>query len=146
MPSSLKRPYEDSAARELLRWLVRSLLVLAVVGSVALLLADATPALTTASSWIVAMTLRHASLSALPLLAAGLSYLALQAVARPKPWQLFKRLMLGGAFVLWGIVQLMPQSALATHLGDLVIALYVFDLGLIVHSDLAQPSARSSPT
>jgi len=50
--------------------------------------------------------------------------------------ELLRRLMLGSAFLLWGIVQLMPPSALATSLGDLVIALYVFDLGLMVQNEL----------
>jgi hypothetical protein len=60
----------------------------------------------------------------------------LQAALRPAPMELIRRLMLGSAFVLWGIVQLMPPSTLATHLGDLVIALYVFDLGLMVQAEL----------
>jgi hypothetical protein len=45
-------------------------------------------------------------------------------------------LMLGSAFVLWGIVQLMPPGVVATDLGDLVIALYVLDLGIIVQAEL----------
>ncbi|HLH75782.1 MAG TPA: hypothetical protein VKV28_03145 [Candidatus Binataceae bacterium] len=130
-------------ALQLLRWLVQALLLLALVGSVALLLADAASARAWAFSRFVALASGHASLSALPLLAAGLCYLALQVVLRPKPWQLFKRLMLGAAFVLWGVVQLMPSGTLATHLGDIVIALYVFDLGLMIHSELATATPAS---
>jgi hypothetical protein len=140
MPS-LKHPDIVRGAHKPLRWLVRSLLVLAIVASAALLLADAAPALTSASFRITVLTSRHGSLSALPLLAAGLCYLALQVVLRPRPWQLLKHAMLGAAFVLWGIVQLMPAGVLATNLGDIVIALYVFDLSLIVHSELTSPSA-----
>ena len=48
---------------------------------------------------------------------------------RPRPLELFKRVMLAAAFLLWGIVQLMPAGNLASELGNLVIALYVIDLG-----------------
>jgi hypothetical protein len=44
--------------------------------------------------------------------------------------------MLGVAFLLWGVVQLMPASDLATELGNVVIALYVVALGLIIWTDL----------
>jgi hypothetical protein len=44
--------------------------------------------------------------------------------------------MLGAAFLLWGVVQLMPASDLATELGNLVIALYVVDLGLLIWTEL----------
>jgi len=50
--------------------------------------------------------------------------------------ELLKRLMLGAAFLLWGIVQLMPPGDLAAELGNLVIALYVVDLGLIIWTEL----------
>ena len=80
--------------------------------------------------------MKGARLSALPLLLAGASYIVLQALLRPSPLELLKRLMLGSAFLLWGITQLMPVSALATELGNIVIALYVIDLGLIIRTDL----------
>ena len=75
-------------------------------------------------------------LSALPLLLAGSSYLMLQAILRPRPLELLKRVMLAIAFLLWGVVQLMPPSNLATELGNAVIALYVIDLGLIIWVEL----------
>jgi hypothetical protein len=43
-----------------------------------------------------------------------------------------KRMTLGMAFILWGIDQLLPAGPLATVLGDVVIVLYVLDLGLII--------------
>jgi hypothetical protein len=82
--------------------------------------------------------LGHAPLSAMPLLLVGGSYIALQGVLRPAPIELVKRLLLGSAFVLWGIVQLMPPAPIATDLGDLVIALYVLDLGFIIQAELDQ--------
>ncbi len=118
------------------------LTVAAVLASAALLFSDAAPRLATLLRLLIEQIPRawawlgHAPLSALPLLLAGASYVALQARLRPAPLELFRRLMLGGAFLLWGVVQLMPPSVLATNLGDLVIALYVFDLALMVQAEL----------
>ena len=50
--------------------------------------------------------------------------------------------MLGTAFLLWGVVQLMPASDLAAELGNVVIALYVVDLGLIIWTDLQENQPR----
>jgi hypothetical protein len=140
--SSIKRPGERSAVYELLLWLTRSFAILSVLSSVALLCVGATPLLTSVPAnvakamvhfWTVVKTL---PLSSLPLLLAGSSYIVLQAILRPRPLELLKRLMLGIAFLLWGVVQLMPVSDLATELGNVVIALYVIDLGLMIWTEL----------
>ncbi len=129
---------------EVLRSAARVLAWMAILGSAALLLSDAAPQLGVVVKFIVAMVRRawslldHAPLSALPLLLVGGAYIALQALLRPAPVELLKRLMLGSAFLLWGIVQLMPPSVLATQLGDLVIALYVLDLGIIIEAELRE--------
>jgi hypothetical protein len=145
---SLKRRDERSILIELGRWITRSLAVMAVVSCIVLVAAGATPLLTglsvnvarwAARSWGV---MNGAPLSALPLLSGGASYIALQTLLRPSPLELLKRIMLGGAFLLWGVTQLMPASALATELGNVVIALYVIDLGLIIRTDLRTVSAN----
>jgi len=141
-PSSMRRAGEGPPLDELLRWLARSLVVLALLSSVALLCVGATPLLTSLPTHIVKVALRgwalikNVPLSALPLLLAGSSYILLQGILRPQPLELLKRLMLGAAFLLWGVVQLMPASNLATELGNVVIVLYVVDLGLIIWTDL----------
>lgn len=91
--------------------------------------------------WALLKTL---PLSAIPLLLAGSSYLVLQVILRPPPLQLVKASMLGMAFLLWGIVQLMPASDLAVELGNVVIALYVVDLGLIIWTDLRKRELDSA--
>lgn len=144
---SFKRPGEGSALEELLRWLARSLAVMALLSSFALLCVGATPMLSSLPTDVAEAAFRgwalvkNMSLSALPLLLAGSSYLVLQAILRPRPLELLKRLMLGSAFLLWGVVQLMTPSNLTAELGNVVIALYVVDLGLIIWSDL-----ESGPT
>lgn len=140
--SSFRRPGEGPALQELLRWLARALAVMALLSSFALLCVGATPFLTALPTYLVkgavrAWTLiKNLPLSALPLLLAGSSYLVLQAILRPRPFELLKRLMLGTAFLLWGVVQLMPASDLTAELGNVVIALYVVDLGLIIWTEL----------
>jgi hypothetical protein len=149
--SSLKRPGEGSAIDELLRWLTRSLAVFALLTTFALLCVGATPlltslpALTAGMAFECGMLLKKLPLSSLPLLLAGSSYLVLQAILRPPPLELLKRIMLGVAFLLWGVVQLMPASDLATELGNVVIALYVIDLGLIIWTDLEKNQPRLVP-
>jgi hypothetical protein len=146
--SSFKRPGEGSALDEILRWLARSLAIMAVLSSFALLCVGATPMLSSFPTYVAKAVfrgwalVRDMSLSALPLLLAGSSYLVLQAILRPRPLELLKRFMLGTAFLLWGVVQLMPASNLAAELGNVVIALYVVDLGLIIWTDLERNQPR----
>jgi hypothetical protein len=145
--SQLAAPSENAEPRHLrarhaIGKLAGLLTVAAVLASAALLFSDAVPHLITLIYLLIVQIPRawawlgHAPLSALPLLLAGASYVLLQALLRPAPLELFRRLMLGGAFLLWGVVQLMPPSALATDLGDVVIALYVFDLALMIQAEL----------
>ena len=138
----LKHHEARSTSEKVLRSAAGVLAVAALLGSAALLLNDAAPQLVVLGKVLLAMAPRawallgHAPLSALPLLLVGASYMALQGLLRPPPVELLKRIMLGSAFLLWGVVQLMPPSILATDLGDLVIALYVLDLGIIVQAEL----------
>jgi hypothetical protein len=140
--NGFKRPNEGPALVELGRWLTRTLAIGAVLSCVALLAVGATPLLTVWESWVAQAgkhgwsLLKAAPLAAFPLLLAGSSYVLLQAIVRPRPLELLKRLMLGSAFLLWGITELMPSGPLATELGNLVIALYVVDLGLMINTDL----------
>ncbi len=130
-----------------LRWLARSLAALAVLSSFALMYVGAAPLLgrwsapaggAAARGWTL---LAARPLSALPLLVTGVAYIFMQAIVRPRALELVKRLMLAFAFLLWGVVQLMPAGDLATELGNVVIALYVIDLGLIVWTE----SQRRAP-
>lgn len=66
--------------------------------------------------------------SAIPLLLVGLALLIVQLMIRPRFKELLKNVLLAAAFILWGVVQLMPQNTLSMKLGNLVVALYVLDL------------------
>jgi len=87
--------------------------------------------------------LPHAPVSAAPLLLIGTAYLGFQAHLRPKPLDLLKALIVSSAFILWGVDQLLPIGWVATTLGDVVITLYVLDLGWMMMDRLKQ---REKPT
>jgi peptidoglycan/LPS O-acetylase OafA/YrhL len=72
--------------------------------------------------------LSRGALSAAPLLLVGVALLILQPVIRPRSKELLKNVLLAATFILWGIVQLIPQNALSVKLGSVVVALYVLDL------------------
>ena len=72
--------------------------------------------------------LSAAATSAAPLLLVGTSFLFVQPIIRPRLVELLKNVLLAATFLLWGIVQLMPQNAISIRLGNVVIALYVLDL------------------
>ena len=80
--------------------------------------------------------LRHAPVSAIPLLFIGIAYVCLQPLTRPSIPELIQRLLLGSAFILWGIDQMLPPGLAATVIGDLVISLYVLDLSVIIREHL----------
>ena len=111
-----------------LRLLTRALASLAILACGSLLVASLAPDALAGFG--------HAPLSAAPLLLIGAAYMVLQGILRP-PWkELVKRLLLGLAFVLWGVDQLLPSGPFATVVGDVVIILFVVDLGLITLAHL----------
>ena len=116
----LARVASLSILKKLLRWISYSLAVLALAASVGLLVGDAgignLPQLSAAAA------------SAAPLLLIGTSFLIAQPALRPRLVELLKNVLLAATFLLWGIVQLMPQNSMSIRLGNVVIALYVLDL------------------
>ena len=103
----------------------------AVVAGVVLLVGDAAAGLTARAA--------HAPISAAPLLMVGAAFMVVLPLTRPGWLEFIKRAMVGAAFILWGIAQLMPPGAAAATLGDLVITLYVIDLALVIHDWRSAP-------
>ena len=110
---------------------VIGIVIILAFGSGAMLLANDIP-------WPIFTPFAHAPLSALPLLLIGLATLGFQLVVRPNLLDLFKACIVSAAFLLWGIDQLLPASWLATTLGDVVIVLYVIDMGWMMADRLRQ--------
>lgn len=74
----------------------------------------------------------HDLLGALPLALMAVTYLLYQALRRPRPAEFLKAILLAAAFLLWALNQFWPQGSSATLLNDLAIALFVFDIFLVV--------------
>jgi uncharacterized membrane protein YGL010W len=81
-------------------------------------------------------SVRHAWLAASALLLAGSACIGLASAVRAHPKDLILRLSLGSAFILWGIQQLLHESRVSALLGDIVIVLFVVDLGAIIEISL----------
>jgi hypothetical protein len=107
------------------------IVIVLAFGSGAVLLADDLP-------WPAFRPLAHASISAVPLLLIGLAALGFQFVIRPNLLDLFKACIVSAAFLFWGIDLLLPAGWFATTLGDVVILLYVIDLGWMMIDRLKQ--------
>jgi hypothetical protein len=123
------------------RWLSPSfgkaigIVIVLALSSGALLLVNDLP-------WLPFTPFAHAPISAAPLLLIGLAALGFQFVIRPKLLDLFKACLVSAAFLLWGIDQLLHQGWLAITLGDVVIVLYVIDLGWMMLDGL-KPQGKS---
>ena len=74
----------------------------------------------------------HDLLGALPLALIAVTYLLYQAVRRPRPAELGKAIILAAAFLLWAANQFWPKASSATLWNDFAIALFVFDVFLVV--------------
>jgi hypothetical protein len=112
-----------SILNSILRWFSYGLAVLALAASLGLLIGDVGIGTLPRLSAAVA--------SAAPLLLVGTSYLFVQPILRPRLLELLKNVLLAATFLLWGIVQFMPQNATSIRLGNVVIALYVLDLAWV---------------
>jgi hypothetical protein len=109
-----------STLNNVFRWIGCGLAVIALAACAALLIGDA-------KLW-TPPGLSTAAISAAPLLLIGIAFLVVQSILRPRMAELLRNVLLAATFLLWGVVQLMPQNSLAARLGNLVIVLYVVDL------------------
>lgn len=108
---------------KILRWISFTLAFLALAACIGLLIGNARTGFLPGFS--------AAGATAAPLLLVGTSFLFVQPVIRPRLLELLKNVLLAAAFLLWGIIQFMPQNAMSMRLGNVVIALYVLDLAWI---------------
>jgi hypothetical protein len=119
---------------------------LSIFTSCIILLAFASCLLLLVEDSVLLRFISHAPVSALPLLLIGLASLCFQIITRPALLDFFKAMIVSAAFLLWGIDQLLPASWLATTLGDIVIILYVVDLGWMMRDRLKHHLPQTLPT
>ena len=74
----------------------------------------------------------HDFLGAFSLAMIAVAYLVYQAVHRPPGRELVKAVLLAAAFLFWAANQYWPWSARATLYNDIAIALFVFDVFLVM--------------
>jgi hypothetical protein len=70
--------------------------------------------------------------SGIPLILIGLSFASLQFAVRRTPSQCILGLSVSAAFILWGIEQFLPNQAMVSFLDDVVVFLFVLDLGIVI--------------
>ena len=74
----------------------------------------------------------HDFLGAFSLAMIAVAYLVYQLVHRPPGRELIKAILLAIAFLFWAANQLWPSSPQATLYNDIAIALFVFDVFLVM--------------
>ncbi len=80
--------------------------------------------------------------SALPLIGIGVSYASLQ-FTLPRTWrELCLSVAVSLAFILWGAEQFIPVPRIASMVDDLVVFLFVLDLGIVIRGRLRQSMSR----
>jgi hypothetical protein len=104
--------------------------VVTLAGVVALLVWDVAPSLFPARA--------HDLLGAFPLAMIALAYLVYQTVHRPSPAEWLKAVLLAIAFLFWSFNQFWREPHQATVFNDIAIALFVFDVFLVM---IGWPSA-----
>jgi len=80
----------------------------------------------------------HGFVEALPLALIALAYLLYQSVHRPPLREWIKAILLAAAFLFWSANQFWPNHHQATIFNDIAIALFVFDVFLVI---IGWPSA-----
>jgi hypothetical protein len=113
------------------QWISYGLTILALTAGIALLIGDTKPGILSG--------LPAAAISASPLLLIGTSFLIMQPIIRPRLGELLKNVLLAATFLLWGVIQLMPQNGMSIRMGNVVIALYVLDLAWIILGSKISP-------
>jgi RsiW-degrading membrane proteinase PrsW (M82 family) len=104
----------------ILRWTCFVLVIASLAASLLLLVGD--------PGKFSSLAFSVPAISAVPLFLAGASFLVAQRFAQASWAELLKNLILGAAFLLWAVIQLLPKNAMSRRLGNLVIALYVLDI------------------
>ncbi|MFY9853359.1 MAG: hypothetical protein WAK26_05725 [Terracidiphilus sp.] len=74
----------------------------------------------------------HDVLAAFPLAMIAVAYLVYQSANRPSRTEAVKGILLAAAFLFWAANQLWPDLRQATLFNDIAIALFVFDLFLVI--------------
>jgi hypothetical protein len=81
--------------------------------------------------------------SALPLIGIGVSYALLQFTVPRTRAEFCLSLAVSLAFILWGAEQFVPEPRIASRMDDLVVFLFVLDLGIVIRGQLVRSMGRN---
>jgi hypothetical protein len=74
--------------------------------------------------------------SAVPLILIGVAFAALQFIVSRTRAQMVLGFLVALAFILWGAEQFVPNLAIASFMDDVVVFLFVLDLGMVIYGHL----------
>jgi hypothetical protein len=74
--------------------------------------------------------------SAVPLISIGVAFACLQFVVARNRVQVFLGLLVSAAFILWGTEQFLSNRELVSSIDDVVVFLFVLDLGIVIYRHL----------
>jgi hypothetical protein len=80
--------------------------------------------------------------SAIPLILIGLAFASFQFSSPRTLGQMLLGLAVAAAFVLWGIEQFMPNQNIVSAIDDVVVFLFVLDLGIVICGSLREQNRK----
>jgi hypothetical protein len=122
-------------------------IVLRIISAIALVLALATAVL------LIVLRILHclqphlfpwALKSAVPLILIGIAFASFQFVVSRSRTQMVLGLLVALAFILWGTEQFVSNQAIASFMDDVVVFLFVLDLGIVIFGHLKPGTHASS--
>ncbi len=82
--------------------------------------------------------------SGIPLIAIGTSYISLMLTLPRRPGQMLVGVLMGLAFVLWGLEQFLVNRALICFIDDCVAFLFITDLSIIIRQNHRQQTLQNT--
>jgi hypothetical protein len=83
--------------------------------------------------------------SAVPLILIGIAFACLQFVVSRSRSQILLGLLVAAAFILWGTEQFLSNQAVVSFIDDVVVFLFVLDLGMVIYGHLKPGTRAHSP-
>jgi hypothetical protein len=123
-----ERALHDGTVAKVLRALSGAALVFAFGTAAGVILVDALHWLRPEVTWRVK--------SALPLIGIGVSYAFLQFTLPRTKREFLLSMAVSLAFILWGVEQFIPVARIASLVDDVVVFLFVLDLGIVIRGRL----------
>jgi hypothetical protein len=80
--------------------------------------------------------------SAVPLILIGIAFASFQFAVPRSRIQILLGLIVAAAFILWGFEQFLSNPAVVSMIDDLVVVLFVLDLGIVICGSLREQNRK----